>query len=105
MLLKIQNLILKYPVFGKTTSKNTKTIKKLKNNVFVHTTKYFKAKKSYCIFHTPKKQCFRMHFGFNNQFIKVKRILAKISKTTKNLFCLSINIPGMTLYVIYISDI
>jgi len=31
-----------------------------------------------------------MHFGFNNQFIKVKRTLAKISKTTKNLFCFSI---------------
>ena len=24
-----------------------------------------------------------MHFGFNNQFIKVKRTLAKISETTK----------------------
>ena len=46
-----------------------------------------------------------MHFGFNNQFIKVKRILAKISKTTKILFCLSLSIRGMTLHVMHIPDI
>jgi hypothetical protein len=42
--------------------------------------------------HQKKKQCFIMHFGFNNQFIKVKRTLAKISKTNKNfiLFCFNI---------------
>jgi len=51
---------------------------------FVHTAKYLKAKKSYCFFHTPKKSYFfSMHFGFNKQFIKVMRTLAKISKTTK----------------------
>jgi hypothetical protein len=33
-----------------------------------------------------------MHFGFNNQFIKIKRTLAKISKTTKILFfCLLVS--------------
>ena len=46
-----------------------------------------------------------MHFGFNNQFIKVKRILTKISKTTKNLFYLSLSIQGMTLHVMHILDI
>ena len=46
-----------------------------------------------------------MHFGFNNQFIKVKRTLAKISKTKKNLFCLSFSIWGTILHVIRISDI
>ena len=46
-----------------------------------------------------------MHFGFNNQFIKVKRILAKISKRTKIFFCLSLSIWGMTLHVMHISDI
>jgi len=46
-----------------------------------------------------------MHFGFNNQFIKVKRTLAKISKTTKILFCLSFSIRGTTLHVIRILDI
>ena len=52
-----------------------------------------------------KKQCFSMHFGFNNQFIKVKRTLAKISKTTKILFCLSFSIWGTNLHVKHIPDI
>jgi hypothetical protein len=81
------NLVLKYPVFIK-TSKNTKKIEKRKN--------YF------CAY---GKKCFSIHFGFNNQFIKVKRTLAKISKTTKILFCLSFSIQGMTLHVIRIPDI
>jgi hypothetical protein len=46
-----------------------------------------------------------MHFGFNNQFIKVKRTLAKISKITKILFCLSLSIRGTTLHVMRILDI
>jgi len=46
-----------------------------------------------------------MHFGFNNHFIKVKRTLAKILKTTKILFCLSFSIRVMILHVIHISDI
>jgi hypothetical protein len=40
-----------------------------------------------------------MHFGFNNQFIKVKRTLTNISKNIKKYFCLVL-IPGITnLYV------
>jgi len=46
-----------------------------------------------------------MHFDFNNQFIKVKKTLTKISKTTKHLFCLSLSIQSTTLHVIRISDI
>ena len=46
-----------------------------------------------------------MHFGFNNQFIKVKRTLAKISKTTKILFCLILVSGIMNLYVNRIPDI
>jgi hypothetical protein len=46
-----------------------------------------------------------MHFGFDNQFIRVKRTLAKISKTTKILFCLSFSIRGTILHVIHIPDI
>ena len=53
--------------------------------------KCLKAKKLYCVFHTPKKKCFSMHFGFNNQFIKVKRTLTKISKKTKFFFILFIS--------------
>ena len=46
-----------------------------------------------------------MHFGFNNQFIKVKRTLAKISKTKKKLFCVVL-VSGITnLYVKRIPDI
>jgi len=74
-LLKIQNPIWQYLVFVK-TSKNTKKFEK--KIIFVHTAKCVKAKKSYCVFsYNKKKQCFSMHFGFNNQFIKVKRTLAK----------------------------
>ena len=59
--------------------------KKNNKNVFVHTAKCLKSKTSYRIFHMQKKkkQYFSMHFGVNNQFIKVKRTLAKISKITK----------------------
>jgi len=40
-----------------------------------------------------------MHFGFNNQSSKVRRTLAKISITTKNLFCFVL-VSGITnLYV------
>jgi hypothetical protein len=46
-----------------------------------------------------------MHFGFNNQFIDVKRTLAKISKTKKKLFCVVL-VSGITnLYVKCIPDI
>jgi len=45
-----------------------------------------------------------MHFGYN-QFIKVKRILAKISKTTKILFCFVLVSEIMNLYVKCILDI
>jgi hypothetical protein len=46
-----------------------------------------------------------MHFGFNNQLIKVKRTLAKISKTTKILFCVVLVSGIMNLYVKYIPNI
>jgi len=84
---------------------NTKKLVLKKKNIFVHTAKCLKAKKSYCVFHTKKKQCFSMHFGFDNQFIRVKRTLANISKTTKILFCLSFSIRGTISHVIHILDI
>jgi hypothetical protein len=46
-----------------------------------------------------------MHFGFNNQFIKVKRTLAKISKTTKILFCFVLVLGIINLYVKRIPNI
>jgi len=46
-----------------------------------------------------------MHFNFNNQFIKVKRTLTKILKTTKILFCFVL-VSGITdLYVKRMPDI
>ena len=33
-----------------------------------------------------------MHFGFNNQFIKVKRTLTKISKNNKNIILFDFSI-------------
>jgi hypothetical protein len=51
----------------------------------MHTAKSLKTKKSYFIFIQQrklkkKKYYFSMHFGFNNQFIKVMRTLTNISK-------------------------
>ena len=46
MSLKIQNPIFKYTVFV--------NLKKIEKNVFVHTAKCLKAKKSFCVFHTSK---------------------------------------------------
>jgi hypothetical protein len=46
-----------------------------------------------------------MHFGFNNQFIKVKKTLAKISKTTKVLFCFVLVLGIINLYVKCIPNI
>jgi hypothetical protein len=97
MSLKIQNPVLKYR-FSSKLSKYKKNENKKKKNIFVHTTKCLTAKKSWCFFYIYKK-CFSMHFSFNNQFIKVKRTLVKISKTTKILFCLSFSIQSMNLHV------
>jgi esterase/lipase superfamily enzyme len=83
MLLKIQNPILKYPVFVK-TSKIQKNFEKKKILCIRPSVSKLK---NHIVFFIHKKQCFSMHFGFNNQFIKVKRTLAKISKTRKILFC------------------
>jgi hypothetical protein len=49
-----------------------------------------KLKNSYSIFIQQRKlqkKCFIMHFGFNNQFIKVKRIWPIFQKNPKKLFC------------------
>jgi hypothetical protein len=46
-----------------------------------------------------------MYFGFNNQFIKVKRTLTKISKTTKILFYFVLTSGITNLYVKRIPDI
>jgi hypothetical protein len=60
----------------------------------MHTAKSLKTKKSYFIFIQQRKlkqiYYFSMHFGFNNQFIKVMRTLANISKKKNILFCFNV---------------
>jgi len=46
-----------------------------------------------------------MLLAFNNQFIKDKRTLAKISKTTKFLFCFVLVSGIMNFYIKHIPDI
>ena len=101
---KNTNLVLKYPVFIK-TSKIPKKFEKKEKMFLCIRPNVSKLKNHIVFFSYTKKQCFSMHFGFNSQFIKVKRTLAKISKTTKILFCLSFSIRGTTLHVIRIQDI
>ena len=64
-----------------------------------------KVKKSFCIFHTPKKNVLACILALITSLLKSREYWPKFQKHNKILFCLSINIPGMTLYVIYIPDI
>ena len=64
LLYKNTNPVLKYPVFIK------------KKNCFMQMAKSLKAKNHIVVSYNKenfKKICFSMHFGFNNQFIKVTR--------------------------------
>jgi hypothetical protein len=71
------------------------TAKFLKTKIFFYTTK--KTKKYICYF--------SMHFGFNNQFIKVMRTWPIFQKIKKKYFCFVL-ISGITnLYVKRIPDI
>jgi hypothetical protein len=83
---------------------NTKKFEKKKKMFLCIRPNVSKLKIILCFSYT-KKQRFSMHFDFNNQFIKVKKTLTKISKTTKILFCLSFRIWGVTLHIIRIPDI
>jgi hypothetical protein len=61
--------------------------------------------KNHIVFFIQKKNVLACILALNNQFIKVKRTWAKISKTTKFLFCLSFSIRDTTLHVMRILDI
>jgi len=52
-----------------------------------------------------KKICISMHFGLNNQFIKVTRTRSIFQKFQKKLFCFLLIFGVTALYVRYISDI
>jgi len=99
MLLKIQNPILKYPIFVKTSKIQKDNLKKEKN-IFVHTAKCLKAKKSYCVFHTPKNNVLACILALITSLLKSREHWLKFKKKTKILFCLSFSIWGTTLHVI-----
>jgi len=74
----------------------------------MHTAKPLKVKNSYCIFIQQRKlqkKKFSMHFGFNNQFIKVTRTWPKFQKKSKKIFCLVLIFGITNLYVKRILDI
>ena len=77
----------------------------------MHTTKSQKQKtnkKTILYFHTAKKISkiyISMHFGFNNQFIKVVKTRLIFQKFQKKLFCFLLITGVTTLYVKHILDI
>jgi hypothetical protein len=82
--------VLKYPVFVKTLKKNMFLFSCIRLNLS-------KLKKLIFYFHTTKKtskkiKCFSMHFGFNNQFIKVMRTWPIFQKKSKKFILFSVNI-------------
>jgi hypothetical protein len=101
MSLKIQNPVLKYPVFVKTF----KIQKTLKKNVFVHTAKCLKAKKSYCVFIHEKNNVLACILALITSLLKSREHWPKFQKTKKILFCLSFSIRGTNLHVKRIPDI
>ena len=96
------NPILKYLVF----------VKKIKNKKIICFHAYGqvsqKYKKNHIIFLYNKKIskiCISMHYGFNNQFIKVTRTRPIFQKNLKKLFCFLLISGVTTLYVRCIPDI
>ena len=76
------------------------TAKSLKNNNKNHHIVFSYNKENF------KKICISMHFGFNNQFIKITRTRPIFQKFQKNLFCFFLLISrATTLYVRCILDI
>jgi hypothetical protein len=69
--------------------------------------KCLKTKKSYCVFHTPKKKnnVLACILALITSLLKSGKHWPKILKTTKILFCLSFSMQDTTLYVIRIPDI
>ena len=82
------NPVLKYPVFGKNFQKYKKTNnwKKREKNVFVHTAKCLKAKKSYCIFHTPKNNILACILALITSLLKSREHRPKSQKQQKFYF-------------------
>jgi hypothetical protein len=80
-------------------------LKKKEKNVFVHTAKCFKAKKSYCVFHIPKNNVLACILALITGLLKSREHWSKFQKQEKFYFVLSFSIRGMILHVIHILDI
>jgi len=71
----------------------------------MHTAKCLKAKKSYCVFYTPKNNVLTCILALITSLLKSREHWPKFQKQQKNLFCLSFSIRGTILHVIHISNI
>ena len=92
---------IKIPGFHQKLSK----IKKKEKNVFVHTTKCLEAKKSSCVFHTPKNNVLACILVLITSLLKSREHWSKLQKQTKILFCLTFSFRGTTLHVMRIPNI
>ena len=102
---KNTNLVLKYPVFVK-TFKNTKKFEKKKKKMFLCIQPSVSKLKNHIVFfHTPKNNVLTCILALITSLLKSREHWPKFQKTTKILFCLSLNIRGMTLHVMRIPDI
>ena len=86
MLLKTQNSDIKIPGLRQNNSKSTKKLKKREKNVFLHTAKCLKAKKSYCVFHTPKNNVLVCILALITSLLKSKEQCPKFQKQQKFYF-------------------
>jgi len=69
-----------------------KNFKKKKKNVFMHTVKCLKAKKSYCVFHTPKNNVFAYILALIINLLKSREHWPKFQKQQKFYFvCLLVS--------------
>jgi len=94
---------IKIPDFRQKTSKNTKKFEKEKN-IFVHTTKCFKAKKSYYVFHTSKNKVLACILVLIISLLKSREHWPKFQKQQK-IYCFVLVSEIMNLYVKCIPDI
>jgi hypothetical protein len=101
MLPKIQKSDIKIPDFRQ-NFQNTKKITKMFLCIRPHVSKL---KNHGFFFYTKKNNILAFILTLITSLLKVKRTLAKISKITKILFCLSFSIRGTNLHVKHIPDI
>jgi len=87
------------------TFKNTKKFEKKKKLFLSIRPSVSKLKNHIVFFHTPKNNVLACILALITSLLKSREHWPKFQKTTKNLFCLSLSIRGMTLHVMRIPDI